>query len=267
MTLAASDLRAGQSEVLAQGLGQRAPDGWVARTLRVLAKHATRRFRRRVFIGSLAAAHACMVVLAPDVTAKMSARCTSRNVVRWTIAARPRPRPRAASARGRARSSSSSRICSRSSLCPSRSAHAFSASPSTPIVSGCRVQRSGVAIERYWWIRARASAARRSCCPRGAVGSSGGSPSAIRFALPASMPRSCVLVEAGEHRRAQRDQERARLLAVGVVRGVEDLLGRDEVVEVEQVDRAPDGGVEEDARLAAEVRQPARRGRRCRRGR
>ena len=87
------------------------------------------------------------------------------------------------------------------------------------------------------------------------VGSSGGSPSAIRFALPASISRSCVLVEAGGPRGAQRDQQRARLLAVRVVGRVEDLLGRDLAEEVEQVDRAPGRGVEEDAGLAGEVAQ------------
>ena len=61
-----------------------------------------------------------------------------------------------------------------------------------------------------------------------------------------------LLVEPGDLRRAQRDQQRARLLPVGIVGGVDDLLGRDEVVEAEQVDRAPDRGVEVDAGHAAE---------------
>ena len=43
--------------------------------------------------------------------------------------------------------------------------------------------------------------------------------------------RSRVLVEPGDARGAQRDQQRARLLPVGVVRGVDDLLRRDEAVE------------------------------------
>src|SRR5919198_388911 len=74
---------------------------------------------------------------------------------------------------------------------------------------------------------------------------------------PGRPPRQHVpggfLVEAGYLRRPERDEERARLLAVRVVGGVEHLLGRDLVVEVEQVDRAPDGRVEEDARLAGEA--------------
>ena len=54
----------------------------------------------------------------------------------------------------------------------------------------------------------------------------------------------------GEPRRLERDQERRGLLPVRVVARVDDLLGRDLAVEVEQVDRAPRRGVEEDA-LAA----------------
>ena len=61
------------------------------------------------------------------------------------------------------------------------------------------------------------------------------------------------LVRPASARGAQRDQERLRLHAVRVVRGVDDLLRRHEAEEAEQVDRAPDGGVEEDARLAREV--------------
>ena len=93
----------------------------------------------------------------------------------------------------------------------------------------------------------------RVAAPAPGVGSSGGSPSAIRFALPASMSRMLVVVVAGDARRAQRDQQRARLLAVREVGRVQHLLGRDLPVEVEQVDRAPRRGVEEDARLAGEV--------------
>src|SRR6185437_13309943 len=62
-----------------------------------------------------------------------------------------------------------------------------------------------------------------------------------------------VLGETSERRRPQRDQQRARLLAVREVGGVDHLLGPYELEQAEQVDRAPDRGVEEDARLAAEV--------------
>ena len=52
---------------------------------------------------------------------------------------------------------------------------------------------------------------------------------------------------------AERGEQRRRLRPVRVVGGVEHLLGGDEPVEVEQVERAPHGGVEEDARPAGEV--------------
>ena len=48
-------------------------------------------------------------------------------------------------------------------------------------------------------------------------------------------------------------QQRAGLPAVRVVGGVEDLFRRDESQQPEQVDRAPDRGVEEDAALAREA--------------
>ena len=60
----------------------------------------------------------------------------------------------------------------------------LSASPSTPIESGWRVHISGVAIERYWWMRAMIVGCVSSSPPFGFVGSSGGSPSAMRVALP-----------------------------------------------------------------------------------
>ena len=62
-----------------------------------------------------------------------------------------------------------------------------------------------------------------------------------------------AVVESGHPRRADREQERGRLATVGVVGGVEHLLGRDEAEEVEDVERAPDRGVEEDAWPAGEV--------------
>ena len=70
------------------------------------------------------------------------------------------------------------------------SSQAFRARPSTPTVSGWRVQSSGVAIDRYWWMRASTIGWVNMSLPFAGVGSSGGSPSAIRLALPASMSRS-----------------------------------------------------------------------------
>ena len=157
-------------------------------------------------------------------------------------------------ARGRARRASSSRICSVSSRWPfERSSQAFRARPSTPIVSACRVQRSGVAIERYWWMRANVigcasvvGAARRRERQARLAGQ--------RSARAAAEHRAHLrLVESGQPCRPERDQERGGLLAVRVVGGEQDLLRRDEAEEVEQVERAPDGGVEEDAGPAAEV--------------
>ena len=75
----------------------------------------------------------------------------------------------------------------------------------------------------------------------------------MRFALPASSSTICSSLEPGGARGAQRDQERLRLRAVRVVGRVDDLLGRHEAEEAEQVDRAPHGGVEEDACRAGEV--------------
>ena len=67
-------------------------------------------------------------------------------------------------------------------------------------------------------------------------------------------PSSLLLVVETRHLgRPERDQERARLLSVGVVGGVEHLLGRDESEEAQEVDRAPDRGVEKDASLAGEA--------------
>jgi hypothetical protein len=64
------------------------------------------------------------------------------------------------------------------------------------------------------------------------------------------------VVQLREPRRAQRDQERGRLLSVRIVGGEQHLFGPDEPVEAEEVERAPDGRVEERACLAAEpVRQ------------
>ena len=57
-----------------------------------------------------------------------------------------------------------------------------------------------------------------------------------------------VVVEPGHPRGADREEQRVRLAPVGVVGRVDDLLRRELAEEIEQVDRAPDGRVEEDAR-------------------
>ena len=174
-------------------------------------------------------------------------------------AARPRRRARAACARASRADSSSSRIWSRSSAC-------------APFALVARVQREPEHADRVRLPRPEQRRRHREVLvdareghrlreglgARSArVGSSGGSPSAIRFALPASMLRSSSSSSPASARRPERDEERRRLLAVRVVGGVDDLLGRDVAVEVEQVDRAPDRGVEEDARAAGEVLRPA----------
>ena len=125
-------------------------------------------------------------------------------------------------------------------------------------MSGWRIQRNGIAIERYWWIRASCS----GCSSVAAAERPGRLGKLLAVGEPVRV--------AGEHaraaaprrspaqlRRAERDEERARLLAVGEVGRVDDLLGRDAAVEVEQVDRAPGRGVEEDV-LAARPSPPQR---------
>src|SRR5262249_38414249 len=61
-----------------------------------------------------------------------------------------------------------------------------------------------------------------------------------------------ALVEADGLRDAQRKEERAGLLSVRIVGRVDDLLRRHEAQEAEQVDRAPDGRVEEAPPLSGE---------------
>ena len=149
---------------------------------------------------------------------------------------------------------SSSRIRSRSSgAWPSRSLQAFSASPMTPTVSGCLVHR-----ERR---RHRQVLVDPGECHRLREGAPADRPRRLERSLavrdPVRVAREhhpkLALVEARELRRAEGDQQRARLAAVRVIRGVQDLFGRDLVVEAQQVDGAPDGGVEEDPGLASKA--------------
>ena len=86
----------------------------------------------------------------------MSARWTSRNVVRLTMRCSPSSSTSGQHAPEVARGLEQLADLVALLLRGRRGRrHAFSASPSTPIVSGCRVQSSGVAIERYWWMRAK----------------------------------------------------------------------------------------------------------------
>ena len=62
-----------------------------------------------------------------------------------------------------------------------------------------------------------------------------------------------LLGEAGAHRRPQGEQQGAGLLPVRVIRCVQHLPGRDAAEHVQEVDRAPDRGVEIDARSAGEA--------------
>ncbi len=62
-----------------------------------------------------------------------------------------------------------------------------------------------------------------------------------------------VLGEPGEPRRPQREQKGAGLLPVRIVGGVEHLARRDAREHVEEVDGAPDGGVEVHARAPGEA--------------
>ena len=97
----------------------------------------------------------------------------------------------------------------------------------------------------------RSSAARSSGGRIGAVGSTGGSPS--RSEAPSGRAgRVAVPPEPAALCRAERVGERVRLLAVREVGGVDELLRRNAAEGVEEVDGAPDGGVEEDARPARE---------------
>ena len=110
-----------------------------------------------------------------------------------------------------------------------------------------------MAIETYWWMRARVIGCLKVPSPVG----SGRLPRVLAARDAAcgapEQVAQLVVVEAGGARGADRVQERARRPRVRVVGRVQHLLGRDQVEEAEQVDRAPDGRVEEDARPAAEA--------------
>ena len=121
------------------------------------------------------------------------------------------------------------------------------------MASRWRSHRIGTAVEMYWWIRANVSGWTREVSPSvrtAARGLAGGDPSRVAAEHEAQL----LVVEAGELGRPHGHEQRVRLAAVGVVGRVDDLLGRDLPVQVEQVDGAPDGRVEEDARDPA---QPA----------
>ena len=52
----------------------------------------------------------------------------------------------------------------------------------------------GIAIERYWWMRASVIGCASTSAPCGSEGSCGGSPFAILFALPARISTICFSV-------------------------------------------------------------------------
>ena len=109
----------------------------------------------------------------------------------------------------------------------------------------------------YWWMRANVRGCVSDGAPIGVVSAGGGS---------LDDPASCLtqhraeprIVETGEPRRPDRYEQRVRLAAVRVVGRVHDLLGRDLAKEVEEVERTPDGGVEEHARDPTEPPGEAR---------
>ena len=161
------------------------PPGWPTsrasstRPTRSPGCRATRRARgsgrcsRRSSSGRVA-----RVVLAVQlVTARTVARCSNRNATRvvWM-------RSSAFSIAGTDCQSSnvvatSSWSCSVSSRWPlERSSHALSARPSSPSVSGWRVQNSVAAIERYWWIRAKVIGCSYDSRPTGEDSDGGRSP-------------------------------------------------------------------------------------------
>ena len=121
------------------------------------------------------------------------------------------------------------------------------------MTSACRVQTSGVAIVRYVWIRENAigwdedvgSVLRSS---GGGLLHAVGDPGRV----PSEHPEKLVLRVARETGDPQVEEQRLRLHAVRVVRGVEELLRRDARVEIEHVHGSPDRGVEVDAGVAGE---------------
>ena len=80
--------------------------------------------------------------------------------------------------------------------------------------------------------------------PRGSVSVGGGSPSTIPRAVPPSIARKLDVVEAGEARRADRHEQRVRLSPIRVVGRVHDLFRRHLSEEIEEIEGAPDRGVE-----------------------
>ena len=133
-----------------------------------------------------------------------------------------------------------------------RSREALTASPSAPIASRWRSQSIGTAIEMYWWIRANVSGCTRDAGPFGADNGSSSSPAIMRRALPPSISRSCLSSKPASFAVRVGHEQRVRLAAVRVVGRVHHLLGGDLAIQVEEVEAAPDGRVEEDAADAAE---------------
>ena len=187
------------------------------------------------------------------VTARMSARWMSRKVARVTVRASP-----SSSSSGSSRQRSRAAVSSRAdlvqlALVPVALVTGVQREPERPDRVGLprpqQRRRHGQVLvdpgERER-LREEVGALRRGRRERRlAVGD----PVRVRVQHVADL----LLVQPGDPRGPQRDQHRRGLLSVRIVGRVEDLLRRHEPEEAEQVDRAPDGGVEEDARLAGEV--------------
>ena len=105
----------------------------------------------------------------------------------------------------------------------------------------------------YWWIRARGRLCASTSGPFGAVSVRQRRAVRDRERGAAEHPADLGLVEARELCRAEREQELVRRAAVGIVGREQDLLRRHLAHQVEQVDDAPQGGVEEHAGHVGEV--------------
>ena len=104
------------------------------------------------------------------------------------------------------------------------------------MASRWRSQIIGTAIEMYWWMRAKVRGWTSEVAPFGADSGSSSAPSTIRLAVPLSINLELLVVEACELRRSHGQEQRVRPPAVRVVGRVDDLLGCDLPVEVEEVD-------------------------------
>ena len=108
-------------------------------------------------------------------------------------------------------------------------------------------------------MRANVSGCSKRRGPRGSASGVGRLPVGDAGGRAAEHVAHLLLREPGDERGAQREEEGARLLAVGVVRRVQHLAGRDAREHVQEVDRAPDRGVEVDPGRPAKQSERAAR--------